>query len=382
MPSGAKNIGLSAISMRRIWSLVKKEARQVIRDPSSIAIGIVLPVILILLFGYGLSLDVTHTPVALVLEDPSPAANELAASFRLSPYFDAQLMTSMREARELMLARKVDGIVRIRPDFGRRLSLGNAEVQVLVHGVDANHARIVQSYAQGAIGQWAARRGAEGKEILTGPVIVQSRLWFNETNESRYFLVPGLIVLIMTLIGSLLTSLVMAREWERGTLEALFVTPVRPEEILLGKTIPYFILGMIGFALCLLAAKFLFDVPFRGSVIVLTGASTLYLLVALAIGLLISSAFKSQFVASQITLLVTFLPAVMLSGFLFDLRSMPAAVRVITYLLPARYYVTLLQTIFLAGDIWVVILPNAAVLAGMMIVLLWLTRRVTQKKLA
>jgi ABC-2 type transport system permease protein len=162
----------------------------------------------------------------------------------------------------------------------------------------------------------------------------------------------------------------------------LFVTPVRPEEILLGKTILYFILGMIGFVLCLLAAKFLFNVPFRGSVIVLTGASTLYLLVALAIGLLISSAFKSQFVASQITLLVTFLPAVMLSGFLFDLRSMPAAVRVITYLLPARYYVTLLQTIFLAGDIWAVILPNAAVLAGMMIVLLWLTRRVTQKKLA
>jgi ABC-2 type transport system permease protein len=382
MPNGAKDIGSSAISMRRIWSLVKKEARQVVRDPSSIAIGIVLPVILILLFGYGLSLDVTHTPVAIVLEDPSPAASELAASFRLSPYFDTKLMTSMREARELMLARKVDGIVRIRPDFGRRLSQGDAEVQVLVHGVDANHARIVQSYAQGAVGQWAARRGAEGKEILTGPVVVQSRLWFNETNESRYFLVPGLIVLIMTLIGALLTSLVMAREWERGTLEALFVTPVRPEEILLGKTIPYFALGMIGFALCLLAAKFLFYVPFRGSVIVLTGASTLYLLVALAIGLLISSAVKSQFVASQITLLVTFLPAVMLSGFLFDLRSMPAAVRMITYLLPARYYVTLLQTIFLAGDIWAVVLPNAAMLAGMMIVLLWLTRRVTQKKLA
>jgi len=372
----------SANKSRRVWSLVKKEARQVVRDPSSIAIGIVMPVVLILLFGYGLSLDVTNAPVAVVLEDTSPAATELAASFRLSPYFDARLMTSMREARELMLARKVDGIVRIRPDFGRRLSLGDAEVQVIVHGVDANHARIVQSYAQGAVGQWAARRGAEGKEILTGPVIVQSRLWFNETNESRYFLVPGLIVLIMTLIGALLTSLVMAREWERGTLEALFVTPVRPEEILLGKTIPYFILGMIGFVLCLLAAKFLFYVPFRGSVIVLTGASTLYLLVALAIGLLISSAVKSQFVAIQITVLVTFLPAVMLSGFLFDLRSMPAAVRMMTYLLPARYYVTLLQTIFLAGDIWAVILPNAAVLAGMMIVLLWLTRRVTQKKLA
>ena len=153
------------------------------------------------------------------------------------------------------------------------------------------------------------------------------RLWFNEANDSHYFLVPGLIVLVMTLIGAMLTALVMAREWERGTLEALFVTPVRTDEILLGKTIPYFALGMVGLALCLLAAKFLFHVPFRGSLWVLAGASMLYLLVALAIGLLISSAIKSQFVASQMTMLVTFLPAMMLSGFLFDLRSMPAAVR-------------------------------------------------------
>ena len=254
-------------------------------------------------------------------------------------------------------------------------------MQILVHGVDANHARIIQTYAQGAIGQWAARRTAQGKEVLSGPVSVQNRVWLNETNESRYFLVPGLIVLIMTLIGAFLTSLVVAREWERGTMESLFVTPVRPDEILLGKTIPYFALGMIGLALCLFAAKFLFQVPFRGSVAVLTGVSMLYLLVALAIGLWISSAVRSQFVASQIALLVTVLPAVMLSGFLFDLRSMPAAVRVITYTLPARYYVTLLQTIFLAGDIWAVILPNAAVLAAMAMFFFVLTRRATQKKL-
>jgi len=176
--------------------------------------------------------------------------------------------------------------------------------------------------------------------------------------------------------------LVVAREWERGTMEALFVTPVRSDEILLGKTLPYFALGMIGLTLCLLAAKFLFEVPFRGSVAVLAGASMLYLLVALAIGLWISSAVKSQFVASQIALLVTFLPAVMLSGFLFDLHSMPAMVRLITYALPARYYVALLQTIFLAGDIWAVILPNMAVLAAMAGVLLFLTRRAIQKKLA
>lgn len=366
---------------RRLWSLVRKETRQIVRDPSSIAIGIVLPAVLILLFGYGLSLDVTNVPVAIVLEDPSPEAADLAASFQLSPYFDAQLMTSMARAQQLMLARKVDAIARLRPDFGRHLSLGDAEVQILVHGADANHARIIQVYAQGAIGQWAARRSAEGREIFSGPVTVQNRLWFNEDNESRYFLVPGLIVLIMTLIGAFLTSLVVAREWERGTLEALFVTPVRPDEILLGKTLPYFALGMIGLALCLLAAKFLFHVPFRGSVLVLTGVSMLYLLVALGIGLFISSAIKSQFVASQIALLVTFLPAVMLSGFLFDLRSMPAVVRLITYALPARYYVALLQTVFLAGNIWAVILPNSAMLTAMAAALVFLTRRAMEKKL-
>ena len=368
--------------MRRVGSLVRKETRQIIRDPSSIALGIVLPVLLILLFGYGLSLDVMNVPLAVVVEDPSPAATELAASFQLSPYFDARLMTSMPQAQRLMLTREVDGVVRIRPDFGRQLSIGDAEVQLLVHGVDANHARIIQTYAQGALGQWAAKRTVPGHGVLSGPVTVQNRLWFNEANDSRYFLVPGLIVLIMTLIGAFLTSLVVAREWERGTMEALFVTPVRPDEILLGKTLPYFVLGMIGLTLCLLAAKFLFQVPFRGSVAVLAGASMLYLLVALAIGLWISSAVKSQFVASQIALLVTFLPAVMLSGFLFDLHSMPAMVRVVTYVLPARYYVTLLQTIFLAGDVWPVILPNVRVLAAMAVVLLFLTRRAIQKKLA
>ena len=353
-----------------------------VRDPSSIAIGVVLPVLLILLFGYGLSLDVRHVPVAVVVEDPSPEARELAARFQLSPYFDVQLLTAMPLAQELMLARKVDGIVRIRPDFARHLSRGDAEVQLIVHGTDANHARIIQSYAQGAVAQWTARRAAEGHEVSTGPVALRERLWFNEASESRYFLVPGLIVMIMTLIGALLTAMVMAREWERGTLEALFVTPVRADEILLGKTIPYFALGMVGLALCLLASKFLFHVPLRGSVWVLTGVSMLYLLVALGTGLLISSAVKSQFVASQVTLLVTFMPAFMLSGFLFDLRSMPVLVRLVTYVLPARYYVTLLQTVFLAGDVWSVVLPNAAVLAGMVAVLLLLTHGVTRKQLA
>lgn len=385
-PSAASNgergaTGLLA-SAWRVLSLVRKETKQIARDPSSIAIGIILPVILILLFGYGVSLDVTRVPVAVFVEEASPEAMEVAAGFQLSPYFDAQLVTSMKEAQTLMLAREVDGIIRLPPDFARRVHQGDADVQILVHGADANYARIVQGYAQGAVAQWSARKAAEGKETPAGPVGVRDRLWFNEANESHYFLVPGLVVLVMTLIGAMLTTLVVAREWERGTFEALFVTPVRAEEILLGKTIPYFVLGMIGLALCLLAAKFLFGVPFRGSLLVLIGTSMLYLLVALSIGLAISSAVKNQFVASQLTMLVTFLPAMMLSGFLFDLRSMPAFIRSITYALPARYYVTLLQTVFLAGDVWELIVPNAAVLAAMATLLLLLTRGVTKKKLA
>jgi ABC-2 type transport system permease protein len=255
-------------------------------------------------------------------------------------------------------------------------------VQILAHGVDANRARIIQRYADGAINQWTAARAANRGDVSVGPVAVQNRLWFNEANESRYFLVPGLIVLIVTLIGAMLTALVMAREWERGTLEALFVTPVHAGEILLGKTIPYFVLGLAGFVLCVFAAKFLFEVPFRGSLWVITGASVLYLLVALGIGLLISSTVRSQYLASELTLLVTFLPALLLSGFLFDVRSMPAPVQLISYILPARYYVALLQTVFLAGDVWAVIVPNALVLAGMASALLILTRLKTAKSLA
>jgi len=325
---------------------------------------------------------VKNVKVAVVLEAPSPDITELVSGFQLSPYFDAQFLTSMPRALELMRDREVDGIVLIRSDVARNLAVGNAQVQVLVNGTDANHARIVQGYAQGAIGQWAARRAAEGHTVNVGPVTVDDRLWFNEANDSHYFLVPGLIVLVMTLIGAFLTAMVMAREWERGTLEAIFVTPVRVDEILLGKIIPYFAQGMVGLVLCMFAAKFLFHVPIRGSVWLLAGTSMLYLLVALSIGLVISSLTKSQFVASQITLLVTFLPAMMLSGFLFDIRSMPTPVRLLTYTLPARYYVALLQTLFLAGDVWGVVLPNATVLAGIAFAMLLLARLVTQKKLA
>jgi ABC-2 type transport system permease protein len=374
---------MSQASVRRIVALVRKETQQLLRDSSSFAIGVFMPLLLIVLFGYALSLDVKNVPIAVVMEERSPAAQDLVARFALSPYFAVHVVPSMVQARQLMLGQKVDGILRLRSDFARKLSGGEAEAQVLVYGSDANRARIIQVYAQGAIAQWAARSTAERHApAATGSVVIDSRVWFNSANDSHYFLVPGLIVLIMTLIGALLTALVMAREWERGTLEALFVTPVRAWEILLAKVIPYFALGMIGLTLCLFAARFVFHVPFRGSLLILVATSMLYLLVALAIGLLISSVARNQFIASMSTLVITFLPAVFLSGFLFDLRSMPTAVRLITRVLPARYYVALLQTVFLAGDLWSIILPSSAVLAAMAAVLLFLARRAAPKRLA
>ncbi|MDR3512147.1 MAG: ABC transporter permease [Caulobacteraceae bacterium] len=382
MTAAVDKMGPRAAKLLRIWALIRKEGLQVVRDPSSFAIGIVLPLILILLYGYGVTFDVKHVPVAIVVEAPSPDAADLTSGFSLSPYFSVKAVTTLAAANELMLERKVDGIVFIREDFARQVRLSGASVQVILHGTDANRARIMQAYAQGALAQAGARAASEGGQDLgAGPVSVQSRLWFNDADDSHYYLVPGLIVLVMTLIGATLTAMVMAREWERGTLEALFVTPVRADEIMIGKLVPYFLLGLCGLGLCMLAAKFLFMVPFRGSVWVLGFTSMLYLLVTLGVGLLISTTLRSQFLASQITQLVTFLPATMLSGFIYDLRSVPAVIRVISYGVPARYFVALLQTIFLAGDVWSVILPNALMLGVMATVLLTLTRRAIRKSL-
>jgi ABC-2 type transport system permease protein len=367
------------LKLLRIRALIIKESRQIVRDPSSIAMGVVLPLILILLFGYGLSLDVRNVPLAVVIDQPSAQAEDFVAALQLSPYFHPQYVGSMPAAQQLMAQSRVDGIVHLPQDFDRRMGEGGAQIQLVVQGADANRARIIEAYVQGAVGVWSAHRAAAGQGGSVGPVLLQSRLWFNDANESRYFLVPGLIVLVMTLIGGLLTAMVVAREWERGTYEALLVTPVHSDEILLGKTLPYFVLALIGFALCVLSAQFLFHVPLRGSFWVLLFDSMLYVLVALGIGLVISSWVKSQLVASQLTMLVTFMPAFMLSGFLFDLRSMPTAVRLVTYLLPARYYVALLQSVFLAGDVWAVIIPNTLVLA-LMATLLGLTSRVVMRK--
>jgi ABC-2 type transport system permease protein len=358
--------------LQRLAALTRKEFRQLLRDSSNLAIGIVLPIVLILIFGYGLSLDVKNAPVAIVLEDASPTAAEAVAGLRLSPVFSPIMLGSIHDAELLMRDRRVDAIVRVPSGFARDLGMGTAKIQLLVHGSEANRATIIVNYATAAL----ARKAGSGPGIA-----VEQRMWFNAANTSTWYLVPGLIVLIMTLVGAFLTALVMAREWERGTLEALFVTPVRPAEILLAKIIPYFCVGMCGLALCLLAARFLFHVPMQGSLLILLFASMLYLFVAVGMGLLISSVTRNQFIASQVALLTSFMPSLMLSGFLFDLRNVPVAVRVVGHVLPATHFMELVKTLFLAGNVWPLILGNCAILAAYAVVLLGLARFVTRKKL-
>ncbi|QRY78011.1 ABC transporter permease [Pseudomonas sp. PDNC002] len=368
---------------RRLASLTRKEVRQLVRDRSNLLIGIGLPIALILIFGYGLSLDVKRAIVAIVLDDPSPVARDVAAGISRTEYLEPHYVRSFAEGEALMRAREIDAVVQFPSDFTRRLNDGNAQIQVLVQGSDATRAASVSTYVSSALagyGEKQADRSA-GSSAQGGAVTIVQRMWFNAANTSTWYLVPGLIVLIMTLVGAFLTALVMAREWERGTLEALFVTPVRPVEILLAKIIPCFGIGMIGLALCLLAARFLFDVPIYGSFIVLVISSMLYMLVALGIGLLISAVTKNQFLASQIALLASFLPAMMLSGFIFDLRNVPTAIRVIGNLLPATYFMELVKSLFLAGDFWPMIFKNCAILAAYAVALLGLARLVTRKRL-
>jgi len=369
----------------RLVSLTRKEFRQLLRDRSNLAIGILLPMVLILIFGYGMSLDVKNAPVAVVMEDASPTAHEAVAGLQLSPTIAPVLLGSMHDAEELMRERKVDGIVRVPADFSRALAAGNARVQLVVHGSDAGRASIIKAYVSGALAQagvrQADRSGDAAGAAAAGSVAVEQRMWFNAANTSTWYLVPGLIVLIMTLVGAFLTALVIAREWERGTLEALFVTPVRPVEILLAKIIPYFAVGMLGLTLCLLSARYLFAVPMYGSLLVVVFSSMLYLIVAVSLGLVISSVTRNQFLASQVALIATFMPSMMLSGFLFDLRNVPTAVRVVGHLLPATYFMDLIKTLFLAGDVWPLIWRNCAILLAYAVGLLLVARAVTRKSL-
>jgi ABC-2 type transport system permease protein len=369
-------------SPMRLKGLVRKEFLQIVRDPSSIAIAFLLPIFLLVLFGYGVSLDADEVPVAVVVEAPSRDSADFIASLQGSHSFAPRIARSMPEAEQALREGEVKGIVRLREDFSRRMRQADgAPIQVVVDGVDANTARLVMGYVEGAWGNWLLARAARQGRQADVPVDLQARIWFNSELRSRNYLVPGLVAIIMTLIGALLTALVMAREWERGTMEALMVTPVSMSEVLLGKLAAYFILGTGGMLITVGLSVWLFEVPLRGSFWVLWGCSSLFLLAALGMGLTISTLARSQFVAGQVAIIATFLPAFLLSGFIFDIGSMPPAVQSITHVIVARYFVSIVQTLFLAGNVWSVILPNALALALMAAVFLTITWRKSRKRL-
>ena len=366
----------------RVRAMIRKESLQILRDPSSIAIAFIMPLVLLLLFGYGVSLDARHIRLALVVEQPDANTTSLTGAFQQTEYFDPVSYRHINLAEKALMAHEVDGIVWLRSNFSDRLlTEGDAVIGVFVNGIDANQGRITRGYIEGVWQTWLMSYAqAQGRELEV-PVELEPRIWFNPAVRSRNFLVPGLIAVIMTLTGAMLTSMVVAREWERGTMEALMVTPIRIWEITVGKLLPYFVLGMGGMLMSVAMALWLFEVPLRGSFLVLTAASALYMLVALAMGLLISTVARSQFVAGQIALVATFLPAFILSGFIFQIGSMPEPVQVITHIVPARYFVAMLQTLFMAGDIWPVILANSGALLLIMAVLFGVVRRKSRKRL-
>lgn len=375
----------SSGSRIRAWALIRKESRQMLRDKSTLTLGILLPIVLLLLFGFGLSLDVKMVPVAIVRDNSSPVTRDLFISLKLSPYFTPSLVNSWEDAEHLLRTGKTDAIVRRNM---REQADGSEDVQVIVNGRDSNTARIMQRYLEGAFSLWTSG-SQNGVSFLSvspssgneGRASAESRIWYNNALESRYFLIPGVTALIMTLIGALLTALVIAREWERGTYEALAATPVQRGEIVAGKTVPYFALGMVGLSLCLAASTWVFGVPMRGSLVLIVAGSAIYLLVSLGIGLLISAVFKNQFLASQIVLIVSFMPTMMLSGFIFDLKSAPLAAYYLAHIFPATWYVDLLQTLFLVGDIPGLVIRDFLVLSAFAVILLGLAGANIRKSL-
>lgn len=343
----------------RITALIKKESLQIIRDPSSIIIAFILPLIFLVLFGYGISLDIDNLKIGVVNESSSPEANDLFITFVNSKYFKVIFAKDRSELEQKVTSGKLNALVVIPYDFAKKVHIGKGQyIQALICGSESNTAELTLNYIEGAIRIWLMKKGIKNKEPLTSLVDIESRVWFNEEAESRSALLPGSIALIMTLIGTMLTSLVIAREWERGTMEALLATPVNAFEFLLGKFIPYFFLGMIAMGMVTAVSTLLIGVPFRGSLFVLIAATSIYLCAALGLGLLISTLTRNQLVATQISLILGYLPSLLLSGIVFEVKSMPFWIRMLAYCTPPLYFVSTLQTLFLVGNVWRLIIPD------------------------
>lgn len=365
---------------KRLLALVHKESLQALRDPSTLLIAFVLPVVLLFMFAYAVSLDARQVRIGVVLESRGASAQALAAAFAGTRYLDVTFARDRREVAEQVVSGALRGFVVIPQDLERRLAERGGEplVQVVTDGSQPNTANFVANYSQGVVQTW---RAGLGTEAPSAAVALEPRYWFNAELESRRSLVPGAIAIVMTIIGTMLTALVVAREWERGTMEAVLSTPASVVEILVGKLLPYFVLGMLSTLGAAALSIVVFGVPLRGSLPALLALSAMFMVPALGQGLLISSLARNQFLASQIALFSGFLPAFILSGFLFEIDAMPAPIRVLTWVIPARYFVSSLKTVFLAGDIWAVFLPDLAAMAAIGVFFFVAAKRATRKNL-
>ncbi len=377
------------MNWRRIRAMARKEFIQIRRDPRSLLMIFVMPLIQLLIFGYAVNLDMKHVPLCVYDRDGSQTSQDLLKHFQSTDYFDiVHLADTYRDTVWQIDEGRCKMAVVIPPRFADDLySSGHASVQLLLDGSDSNTAsigigyaqNIVQSYSAQVAVDWQQRRGAVVKQ--PPPVTFQFRTWFNEDLESMANIVPGVVALVMAVVGAFLTSLTIAREWERGTMEQLISTPVGRLEIQIGKLFPYFVIGIVDTAICSGVAVGWFGVPFRGSWIVLFGCSMLFLVVVLSLGYFISVVAKTQLGASQMAMLATFLPTFLLSGFLFPIDQMPRVVQWITVVLPGRYYVAILRNVFLKGTETRLIGGHLLALASIALVLITLATRAFRKRL-
>lgn len=355
---------------QHVCALSLKEARQIIRDRSSIILGIVLPIILIFLFGSGITFDIQDVRLGVVNTSMSSLSTQTVSAFDANKTFKTSLYKTRQEGEAALRRFDIEALL----IFEKQGT--SDQSQLIVDGVDAPRASMI---TQAVTGTMQAVQQAHGLKM--SGIQVVPRVWFNESMESRWYLVPGLFVIILTMSGTMLTSLVVAREWERGTMEAMMATPISPLAFLLSKTIPYFCLGMVGWMLCLLAALFWYEIPLRGSLLLMFVASSVYLVMSLGIGLVISGLTRSQFLSSQIAVMVSFMPAMILSGFIFDLRSIPAGANVVAHLFPGMYYLEILKTSFLTGGMHTLMMKDLVILLIFMVVFLMIAYCQCQKRI-
>ncbi len=376
------------MKLSRTWAIARKEFIHIYRDSRSLALVILMPALLMLLFGYAVTLDVKNVPMAVLDRAQDQESRSFIQRFSASPYFDLRIFArDEKEVKQLIDEGKVKMGLLLPWDFSRTVKAGRkATVQVLLDGTDSNTANIVLSYVQAISRQYTQEKtflkiDRMGGQKPTLPLEGQTRIWFNEDLESKNYFIPGLVAVIMSIIGVLLTGQVIAREWEKGTMELLISTPVRKGELIIGKLFPYFFLGLLDLSLSVLMAEWVFQVPLRGSAFLLLTLSCIYILVALALGLTISTVAKAQLLANQMAMVIGFLPTFLLSGFTFVIANMPIWLQIITYGIAPRYYVTILKEIFLKGADISFLWRETVVLIGLAVGGLWVATKSFKKEL-